>query len=111
MRECGQFDARAVVDCAASGDGHPRGYWRGTRAALLRQLLTESMLIALAGGIGGSIVAVGGVKLLVALLPADFPRAHAIHLNLTVFAFTFAIASRRRAAFFGFAPCRFRLRA
>jgi predicted permease len=73
------------------------------RARLLRQLLTESMLIALAGGIGGSIVAVGGVKLLVALLPGDFPRAHAIHLNLTVFAFTFAIALAA-GLLFGFAP-------
>jgi predicted permease len=73
------------------------------RGRLLRQLLTESMLIALAGGIGGSIVAVGGVKLLVALLPAKFPRAQAIHLDLSVFAFTFAIALAA-GLLFGFAP-------
>jgi predicted permease len=73
------------------------------RARLLWQLLTESMLSAMAGGIGGSIIAVAGVKLLVALLPANFPRSHAIHLNLTVFAFTFAIALAA-GLLFGFAP-------
>ncbi len=73
------------------------------RARLLRQLLTESLLIAMAGAIGGSIVAVFGVKALVALLPADFPRAQSIHLDFTVFAFTLAIALGA-GLLFGFAP-------
>jgi predicted permease len=73
------------------------------RARLLRQLLTESVLIALAGAIGGSLVAVFGVKLLVSLLPAGFPRAQAIHLDFTVFAFTLAIALAA-GLLFGFAP-------
>jgi predicted permease len=73
------------------------------RSRLLRQLLTESLLIAFAGAVGGSLVAIGGVKLLVALLPADFPRAHAIHLDSIVFLFTVAIAIGA-GLLFGFAP-------
>jgi putative ABC transport system permease protein len=73
------------------------------RGRLLRQLLTESLLISLAGGIGGSLVAVFGVKLLVSLLPADFPRGQAIHLDFNVFAFTLAIALAA-GLLFGFAP-------
>jgi predicted permease len=73
------------------------------RGRLLRQLLTESLLIAFAGAMGGSLVAIGGVKLLVALLPADFPRAHAVHINSTVYLFTVAIALGA-GLLFGFAP-------
>jgi predicted permease len=73
------------------------------RGRLLRQLLTESLLIALAGAIGGSLVAVAGVKVLIALLPADFPRAQGIHLDATVFAFTLAVALAA-GLLFGFAP-------
>ncbi len=73
------------------------------RARLLRQMLTESLLISVAGAIGGSLVAIFGTKALVALLPADFPRAHAIHLDATVFAFTLVIALAS-GLLFGFAP-------
>jgi predicted permease len=51
------------------------------RARLIRQMLTESLLIALLGAAGGAAIAVGGVKALASLLPADFPRAYAIHVN------------------------------
>jgi predicted permease len=62
------------------------------RGRLVRQMLTESLLIALAGGIAGAALAVGGTKTLVTMLPAGFPRAASISLNGTVFAFTFAVA-------------------
>jgi predicted permease len=73
------------------------------RGRLLRQLLTESLLIALVGAMGGSLVAVFGVKLLVSLLPTGFPRAQAIHLDFTVFAFTLSVALAA-GLLFGFAP-------
>uniref|UniRef100_Q01PE9 Permease n=1 Tax=Solibacter usitatus (strain Ellin6076) TaxID=234267 RepID=Q01PE9_SOLUE len=62
------------------------------RSRIVRQLLTESVLIALAGAALGTALAVGGVRALVSLLPPGFPRASAIHLDATVFAFTLAIA-------------------
>ncbi|HEY9127387.1 MAG TPA: ABC transporter permease, partial [Acidobacteriaceae bacterium] len=62
------------------------------RARLVRQMLTESLLIALLGGGLGALLAVEGVKTLVALLPASFPRAAEIHVNAAVFAFTFLVS-------------------
>jgi predicted permease len=62
------------------------------RGRLIRQMLTESLLIALMGGAAGAAVAAGGTKVLVSMLPAGFPRAASIGLNGAVFAFTFAIA-------------------
>jgi predicted permease len=73
------------------------------RRRLIRQMLTESLLIALLGGGLGAALAEGGVKALVALLPAGFPRAHDIHVNALVFAFTFLV-SIFTGLLFGLAP-------
>lgn len=73
------------------------------RSRLIQQMLTESLLISLLGGGLGVVVALGGVRALVSLLPADFPRADAIHVNLSVLAFTLLVAVA--AGFlFGLAP-------
>jgi predicted permease len=73
------------------------------RSRLVRQLLTESLVIASLGGAVGLALAVGGVKMLVSLLPADFPRAHDIHVSAPVFAFTFVV-SIATGILFGLAP-------
>jgi predicted permease len=73
------------------------------RSRIVRQLLTESIVIALAGAILGGVLAVGGVQTLVALLPAGFPRASGIHLDAGVFAFTLLIAVLT-GLLFGLAP-------
>jgi predicted permease len=63
-----------------------------SRSRLTRQLITESLLLALVGGAGGMAVAALGVRALVALSPAELPRLQAITVNGYVFAFAMAVA-------------------
>jgi len=63
-----------------------------TRARLARQLLTESMVLAVAGGIGGAAAATAGVRALLALAPANLPRLHEIAVDRAVLLFTLATA-------------------
>src|SRR5579863_2749217 len=58
---------------------------------LVRQLITESLLLALLGSALGMLVAQAGIRVLVALSPAGLPRVHAIHLDGTAFAFALAV--------------------
>jgi putative ABC transport system permease protein len=74
-----------------------------SRSRLVRQMLAESLLISLLGGGFGAAIAVGGVQALTSLLPADFPRAAAIHVNASIFAFTMLIALAT-GILFGLAP-------
>ena len=73
------------------------------RSRIVRQLLTESLAIALAGAALGTLFAVGGVRVLVACLPAGFPRATEIRLDSGVFAFTLLVAVLT-GLLFGLAP-------
>jgi putative ABC transport system permease protein len=54
---------------------------------LLRQLLAEGMVLALAGGVLGLMLATWGKDLLVALSPGDFPLAQSIAIDSRVLAF------------------------
>ena len=58
---------------------------------LSRQLLTESMLLSLAGGALGLILAVGGLRFLMAFVPADLGVLRESGLNSKVLAFTAAV--------------------
>ncbi|HEX5438805.1 MAG TPA: ABC transporter permease, partial [Gemmatimonadaceae bacterium] len=62
------------------------------RARLVRQFLTESVVLALAGGLLGLLFAHWGVRALVALASGSIPRAHPIGFDAGVFAFLLAIA-------------------
>src|SRR5258708_40159479 len=73
------------------------------RGRIVRQLLTESLVVALAGAALGTVVAFGGVHALVACLPADFPRAAEIRLDGGVFAFTL-LAGIMTGLVFGLVP-------
>jgi putative ABC transport system permease protein len=70
---------------------------------IVRQLLTESLLIALAGGALGLVVAVAGVDWLLALAPVDLPRAADVHLDRWALAFTLLV-SLFTGVLFGLAP-------
>jgi len=62
------------------------------RARVMRQLLTESMLLALAGGALGILLAAWGVRLLVAALPEQIASLYDFRINGTVQLFTLGIA-------------------
>jgi putative ABC transport system permease protein len=64
-----------------------------SRGRILRQLLTESVVLAFVGGMLGLVVARVGVGALVAASPAGLPRAEAIHVSARVFAFAFALTA------------------
>jgi putative ABC transport system permease protein len=63
------------------------------RSRLIRQLLTESLLLAAAGGVAGMVVAQLGVRALVALSPAELPRIGAITVDGPVFAFGLGVTT------------------
>lgn len=63
------------------------------RGRLVRQLVTESLLIAAVGGVLGLLVAELGIRTLVALSPAELPRVNAIRLDGTVVAFSIALTT------------------
>jgi predicted permease len=74
-----------------------------TRSRVVRQLLTESILLALAGGTMGLLLAAWGTRAALSILPAALPRAEHIGLDLHVLLFTGAI-SMLSGIFFGLIP-------
>jgi putative ABC transport system permease protein len=83
-----EFAVRAALGASAS--------------RLLRQLLTESLLLALLGGLGGVLVAKGLIQVIVAMSPANLPLTQ-IQLNPVVLFFAVAV-SLITALIFGLAP-------
>jgi len=63
-----------------------------SRSRVIRQLLTESVLLSLTGGTLGLLLSMWGVDLLMAISPANLPRVDAISVDVRVFAFTLAVS-------------------
>lgn len=73
------------------------------RLRLLRQLMVESLLLALLGGALGVLLAVWGDRLLLSFLPTDIPIRISTTPDLRIFAFTFGV-SVLTGILFGLAP-------
>jgi predicted permease len=75
----GEFAIRAALGAA--------------RPRLMRQLLTESLVLALVGGVCGVAVAAFGVRALVALAPADLSRVAGVGLDAPAYLFAFVVTT------------------
>jgi putative ABC transport system permease protein len=63
------------------------GRWR-----LMRQLLTESILLACAGGLAGIAVSVLGMKVLLSVVPGSMPRLRPVELDIHALVYTLLIS-------------------
>ena len=79
---------------AALGAGHGR---------LVRQLLTESVLLALVAGMAGLLLAEAGIYFVQAFGPSNIPRLREVSLDFRVFAFAIA-GTLASGILFGLAP-------
>ncbi|HKP88119.1 MAG TPA: ABC transporter permease [Blastocatellia bacterium] len=74
-----------------------------SRRRLIRQLLTESLLLSVAGGLLGLLLALWGVDLLLALAPKDLPPLAGVEISYVVLGFTLLV-SILTGLIFGIAP-------
>jgi predicted permease len=89
-----QVRAKEISIRAALGAGQRR---------IVRQLLTESVVLSLAGGVAGLLVAWLGIRLLVRMVSEGVPRMGDAALSVPVLAFAFVVAVGS-GVLFGLAP-------
>ncbi|UCG87876.1 MAG: ABC transporter permease, partial [Gemmatimonadota bacterium] len=90
----------------ASGRGREvalRGALGAGRSRIVRQFLTEAIMVAAAGGLLGVGLSVLGIRGLLSIMPPEFPRVHEIVLNTRVLLYTAAITIFT-GIIFGLAP-------
>ena len=74
-----------------------------SRGRIVRQLLTESVLLAFVGGVLGALLAAWGVALLLKIAPDTIPRLDQIRIDARVLGWT-ALLSLATGVLFGIAP-------
>lgn len=74
-----------------------------SRRRIVRQLLCESGLLAVIGGVAGALLGWWSLQLLLALAPADIPRLNEVRFDWRTLAFTFGV-SALTGVLFGLAP-------
>jgi putative ABC transport system permease protein len=73
------------------------------RSRIVRQLLIETLMIAVPGGVAGLAIAIAGVRALVMVAPQNLPRLDEISVDFTVLAFTLGM-TLLTAIIFGLGP-------
>ncbi len=76
------------------------------RARIVRQLLSETAVLGLLGGVAGIALAYWGVQSLSALLPPSLPRVNEIRVDILVLGFALLLSALASCAF-GLAPALF----
>jgi len=89
MRRSGEFAVRRALGAGSS--------------RIIRQLLTESLLLAGIGGVAGWLIAFCGTRTLLRLLPSALPRSSEVSLDVRVLLFTLGV-SLLSGLGFGLAP-------
>ena len=74
-----------------------------SRGRVIRQMLTESMLLSVSGGAAGVLTTVGTLGLILRLVPSNIPRLNEVRIDWVVLAFALAISVLTGLAF-GLAP-------
>src|ERR1700728_400205 len=80
-----------------------------TKQKILQQILTEGLLLALAGGLLGAFIAWIAIRFAAAVLPSTLPMSAPLAVDARALLFTFA-AAVLSSFVFGFAPARFAMR-
>ncbi len=80
-----------------------RGALGAGRLRIVRQLLTEAMVVSLLGGALGIVLSIGGIRGFVSIMPAWFPRVDEIGLDSRVLLFA-VFVSMLTGVLFGMAP-------
>ena len=88
---------------ARAGEVAVRAALGAGRRRILRQLMTESMVLALAGGAIGLVLAFAGMEALLSIDPNAVPRSGSVGLDATVALFTLGV-SLATATIFGAVP-------
>jgi putative ABC transport system permease protein len=92
------------------GQGATRSHEIAVRAAIgagrwriVRQLLTQSVMLSLGGGLLGTVIAYGMIQALIGISPVPVPRVHEIGMDLRILIFALAV-STLTGILFGLAP-------